>query len=477
MLNDMNVPAHVRDDSHPEGDVFEKWMRGGEKGNDAGGFKIRGSVLDSVDSDILSAVNSAVPFKYSSSSTFRKFYENEALFSSKNFFSKDTFFFGGYEPTMSQVNLHTGDDIGFITSNSSNLVTGHNKLGMMKKHEIWRADDINPTTTYLFSMRFNNDNSVFIDNGVNLIPRAVANAEGFINYFFRGRTKATMTDNTLTIKNISDPSLVASPETVTFKAGGTFWIYYETYNRETKYLYYLILPSDLTVDESVSIDLTVYLENASVQADIGSEKKITVFYDGIIGEENGHSVAIAKKLTDADVLFSFDRSGSMGSSIEDAKSSAISVLPILDSNSTFIEIEAFSDGVSVLLAYDNNITAAENAINTLYSTGGTALYDAIVSAGNNAVQHKNENNASTSIVILYTDGLENSSSSSLFDAISAISKDSAPEIDDVFLIFVGDDDDGRIELSYIASASGRKFSTVQDASGLKDEIENILKGQ
>ncbi len=480
MLNDMNVPAHVRDDSHPEGDIFEKWMRGGEKGNDAGGFKIRGSVLDNVDSDILSAVNSAVPFKYSSSTSFRKFYENEGLFTGKNFFSKDTFFFGGesgYEPRMSQVNLHTGEGIGYITSNSPNLVTGHNKLGMMRQHKIWRADDLTPTTIYLFSMRLNNDNSVYIDNGINLIPRAVANAEGFINYFFRGRTKASMTGNTLNIKNISDPTLVAEPETVTFKSGGTFWIYYETYNREAKYLYYLSLPSDLAAGDSVSIDLTTYLENPSVQADIGEAKKITVFYDGTIGEEKGHSVAIAKKLIDADVLFSFDRSGSMGSSIEDAKNSAIGVLPILDSNSTFIEVESFSTYVYVLMAYDNNITKAEEVIDTLYSNGGTALYDAIVSAGNNAVQHKNDNNASTSIVILYTDGLENSSTSSRTDAINAISTKYAPEIDEVFLIFVGSDTDGRADLSGIASASGREFSTVQDASGLKDEIEKILKGQ
>lgn len=45
MLNDMNVPAHTRDDSHPFGDPLEVWMRGGEKGNDDTGFYVRGSSI------------------------------------------------------------------------------------------------------------------------------------------------------------------------------------------------------------------------------------------------------------------------------------------------------------------------------------------------------------------------------------------------------------------------------------------------
>ncbi len=35
MLNDMNVPAHTRDDSHPNGDALEWWARGGESGHES----------------------------------------------------------------------------------------------------------------------------------------------------------------------------------------------------------------------------------------------------------------------------------------------------------------------------------------------------------------------------------------------------------------------------------------------------------
>lgn len=44
MMNDMNVPAHTRDDSHPLGDPLEVWMRGGWDGSDASqGFHVMGS--------------------------------------------------------------------------------------------------------------------------------------------------------------------------------------------------------------------------------------------------------------------------------------------------------------------------------------------------------------------------------------------------------------------------------------------------
>ena len=45
MLNDMNVPAHTRDDSHPNGDALEWWARGGKDGNESMGFYVKGSTV------------------------------------------------------------------------------------------------------------------------------------------------------------------------------------------------------------------------------------------------------------------------------------------------------------------------------------------------------------------------------------------------------------------------------------------------
>ncbi len=474
MLNDMNVPAHTRDDSHPNGDPLEIWMRGGEEGRDAGGFKIIKTQLSNPNPTILSVVKTVDPLKYSS---FRDFYEQQANFTGDNFYSEDSISvnggtFGGYSdyhPMESEVNVYTGDGTGFITSNSTDLGNAP-KLAMMQKSKI-------PFKDYWYGMEIDGDKSVLIDNGVNLIPKAVANAEGFLNYFFRGRLKATLKDGNLTIENVSDPSLVASEDIVRFHNGG-FTLYYETDNNETKLFgTQSFFVKDFKVGDKLSYDISAALANTQ---DIGSANKITVLYQGDIGIEEGISVAIAKKITNVDLLFSFDKSGSMGSSIEDAKNSAKDILDNIvgvENNSTFIEVEAFNSSAGVLLAYENNVTEAKNAISTIYSGGGTALYDAIKLAGDNAVTHKASSGIFKSIVILYTDGQENSSSASREEAIDAISNAKASSIDEVFLIFVGSDSEGEAKLKAIADEAGRKFMSVSDASGLKDAIEQILTGQ
>lgn len=480
LLNDMNVPAHTRDDSHPFGDDFEKWMRGGEVGRDGAGFKIINTKLHSVHPAILNAVRNVSALKYDSMVNFQKFYDEQANFTARNFYSEDTISFNGgtfggygnYDPKSSDVTAYSGDETGYITSNSSEIASGFNRLAMMQKSSI-------PFKDYWYSMQIDGDSRVFLDNGVNLIPKAVANAEGFVNYFFRGRLKATLTDGNLTITNISDPNLVADASVAMFRSDGTMRVYYETDAKEVKFLKECPLDVPLEVNQEMVCDISAELE--SQQSDIGKEQKITVVFEGgTIGNEAGVSVAIVKKLANADLLFSFDKSGSMGSDIENAKNSAKSILDDIvgvENNSTFIEVEAFSYSADVLLPYDNNVTKAKNAITTLYSGGGTALYDAIAQAGNNAVAHKQESGVAKSIVILYTDGQENSSYTTRQNAVNAISNAYAFDIDEVFLIFVGSDTTGEAQLKSIAADAGRKFMSVSDASGLKEAIEKILQGQ
>jgi len=484
LLNDMNVPAHTRDDAHPLGDPLEVWMRGGDEGYDSGGFRIVGSTVKG-NNDILNRVKTISAFKYDSSVKFREFYKKQAEFTGENFYSEDSISvnggtFGGYDdysPKKSEVTVPTKD--GYVTSNKSDILSNHNKIAVKVTGKVWKVKVLGKELKYKsadhYYIQKNGNNDVLVDNGVNLIPNAVANAEGFVNYFFRGRLQATLIDGNLTIKNISDPNLVASSIKFSDK---TYKVYYETDNNETYPLKDCIASNALSKDDSFECDISQELEDK--KNEIGKAQKLTVIYDGIIGNEKGVSVAIAKKFTNADLLFSFDKSGSMGSDIENAKNSAKDILDNVvgvDNNSTFIEIEAFSYGAGVILAYENNVTKAKNAINTIYSGGRTALYDAIKLAGDNAVTHKASSGISKSIVILYTDGQENSSSASRQQAIDAISNAKASSIDEVFLIFVGNNTDGKAKLKAIADEAGRKFMSVSNASGLKDAIEKILKGQ
>jgi len=446
-------------------------MRGGDEGYDSGGFKIFGSTIDG-NSDIKTAVSTISALKYSS---FREFYEKQANFTARNFYSKDSISLNGWEyghnytnysPTKDEVSLPTEE--GYITSDKYDILSSHNKIAVKVKGKVWGYNYYYITEKY---------RDTLVDNGINLIPKAVANAEGFVNYFFRGRLQTTLSDGNLTIKNVSDPNLVASANIVKFK-DKIYKIYYETDNNETYLLKECIAPDALDINDSFECDISQELENNKDK--IGKAQKFTVIYDGIIGTEKGVSVAIAKKLTNTDILFSFDKSGSMGSDIENAKNSAKDILDSIigvDNNSTFIEVEAFNGSAGVLLSYENNVTKAKNVISTLYSGGGTALYDAIKLAGDNAVAHKVSSGISKSIVILYTDGQENSSSASRQEAINAISNAKASTIDEVFLIFVGNDSDGKAKLKAIADEAGRKFMSVSNASDLKYAIKEILKGQ
>jgi len=473
LLQDMHVPAHTRDDSHPFGDPLEKWMRGGENGFDDGGFKILKSKLYLCDKNILQKVKEAIPFKYSS---FKEFYVKQANFTGKNFYSEDSISLNGveyfhdyskYSPTKDEITIP--DEEGYILSNRAEILNDYNKLAVKVKGKVWGYN------YYYITEKFN---KTLVENGVNLIPQAVAASEGLVNYFFRGRLKASLSsDGILKITNISDPSLVSNEDVVSFKEN-RYKVYYETDENQTFLLKECIAPYPLKVNDSFDCDISQELTNK--QNVIGQAKKLSIVYDGIIGNERGISVAIAKKLTNSDILFSFDRSGSMGSDIEYAKNSAKDILDNIigvDNNSTYIEIEAFNSYATVLLPFENNVTKAKNAIDTIYSGGGTALYDAIKLAGKNAVSHKLSSGISKSIVILYTDGRENSSYSTRQEAIDAISNAKAPEIDEVFLIFVGNDAYGQAELKAIADAAGRKFMSVNDASELKDAIEQILKSQ
>ena len=539
MIQDLHSPAHVRDGSHPLGDYLEIY------GRYNGGFYLRrGALNPNNNSAILSAVKAIdtnkimlVDNKYSS---YQDFFTHEANWVSKNFFSeahndtdkatnnetgegldldtltdRDTIF-DANNPQLAKADTFEspipnsdtavfGDLWNYIKTNGNvatekgDISSNHNVVGIVEHGYFFNSERMlavvsgkdKPDSGYSYN---DYDKTPLSDTAINAIPRAVASSEAFINYFFRGRMKATLSSNeeSIVIKNISDPQWVSSPELCTFKSIMKVDIFYINDQGESKILFSKqALNSDIAIGDEITIDLGNVLENIS---DMGDKKEIIVLLDGELGDKQGLDdynldarglvVAYASfRVANADILFSFDKSGSMGSSIEQAKDSAKSILDDVigvDNATNFIEIEAFSDNASVLLAYSTDVNATKTQISTLRSDGNTVLYDAIKLAGNNAVAHKLTNSTEKSIVILYTDGKENGSSASKQAAIDAISKQKASEIDDVFLIFVGSSDhNGKAEMLDIANKAGRDkgFITVANAADLKAAIEKILKGQ
>ena len=380
---------------------------------------------------------------------------------------------------------------GNIATVKGDISSSHNVVGIVEHGYMVNSERMLAVVDGSSNTGYNDyDKTPLSDTAINVMPRAVVSSEAFINYFFRGRMEATLSDDdkNITIKNISDPQWVSNPDLCTFKSTMTVDIYYINDKNESKILFSKqALGENLDINDTLSIDIGERIKNLS---DIGDEKKIIVLLDGQLGEKRGLDgyssnarglvVAYASsRVANADILFSFDRSGSMGSAITNAKNSAKSILDNIvgvDNNSTYVQIEASNSYASVLLAYDNNVTKVKAKIDTIYSGGGTALYDAIKLAGNSAVAHKNANNIPKSIVILYTDGLDGSSNGTKQQAIDSISKANASEIDEVFLIHIGSGG-GASELNDIALQAGRIYLKVDNSSELEEAISKILRGQ
>ncbi len=120
-----------------------------------------------------------------------------------------------------------------------------------------------------------------------LIPRAVSYGTGLIDYFFRGRLEAELTNNndTIEITNVSDGSF-------SFQAGTTLEFFYETESGERKVIESLstVLPNNLPVNGAYTItDLAAALESIT---DMGIERKLFLVLDGDIGSERGIAATV-----------------------------------------------------------------------------------------------------------------------------------------------------------------------------------------
>jgi len=227
MVNDMNVPAHVRDDAHPFGDPLEVWMRGGTDGSNAGiGFHVKGNtVVGKINS------NSFAPYRNNTihkQSKVADFMTAEATFTSENFVSKDTLYLDNdtYLPNRNTTSYSAYQDIGndvrkrYIRNQhgtkiaielDSYLCRNIQKI-YYPNHPSRRGRGLcgAPTT-------IKGDYTVFKESGEVLIKRAMSNAVGFLDYFFRIQLSVTVDCGGITVKNISKTSLVKDTSSITLK--------------------------------------------------------------------------------------------------------------------------------------------------------------------------------------------------------------------------------------------------------------------
>ena len=489
LLEDVTQPSHARDDPHG--------------GRGAGGptaiepwasivFRVgTGDCIAAPDNcieNITALIDSAPEFNPIS---YRDLFDDTARFVHNNFLSDDTIPVpeddGGHN-ALTGANLNETPISGKFSYMEANglIIPDGTRLGIHTERRVWERVNRDWVDAYDLVATIDGaiNENVLIDNVSILFPASIARVEGLFNFMFRARILATpneLDSNQLIIRNITDQSKRNGSLDLTIKAGAIIEVLYDKQDGTRAEL---LPPTQLSYDFR-TIDSVVIggFQDAiaRVSETIGPEKRITVVVSGLMGGDDVDADWIVAGATfniveNASVLFSFDRSASMGGEIENAKASGLTVVPILALGmDNYAAVHSFSSSAGVDQPHTNDFAAVRSAIQGVSSGGNTALYDAIVLAGQSSSIEKLDRPANKSIIILYTDGVENTSNASIEQAVEAISKIDHPEIDVVYLVFLGSGTAGASILDDIAAQSGRRFLRLESVDQLASEIINIIK--
>ncbi len=330
LLQDLHSPAHCRDGSHPKGDYLEIY------GRYDGGFYLRNGTFANTKNN--SAIKQAIAqmdmkktmLKDNKFVSYQDFYNKEADWVSSNFFSEshtygespnketgegleinnfldsDTIF-DGYNPLPSTSTTYEND--------KDEIITTGNTISHVKG-ELISFDGLNEKPIALidrsiFGSVFDNEHMIMPtyhmdyrkkkmvrgkDNtralemtSINVMPRAIASSQAFINFFFRGQMEAGLSEDhtQLVVKNVSKTDLVYSSKLLTYKRGGKFTLYVEK-SGVNDFIGTYTLNSDMKVNETRNINIGNIIENKGIQAGA----KITVVYDGNIGGYNQYDIGM-----------------------------------------------------------------------------------------------------------------------------------------------------------------------------------------
>ena len=323
LLQDLHSPAHCRDNSHAKGDYLEIY------GRHDGGFNLLGGVFNPKNNYW---IGSAIGQRGSANSllslnhyyTYEDFFKKQSRWVGYNFASESHFHlvnsqtgsglsvnnFGDSDSLFTSQNVHPSKSETFESGSISGLpkwkyiytegnvgasgVSGtipydRRTIAMVEEGLIFHDE-------HMISPRYKWENGEpkkiglnqkpLEDTAVNVMPKAVASTQAFINFFFRGQMDVSInTKGVLTIKNVSNTQLVSDTRLLTFKSGGKFKVYYHDAttdsNNPLNALEYAF--GDIDVNEIRTIDL----KSDFLKKNLAVGTKITVVYDGNIGTKIG----------------------------------------------------------------------------------------------------------------------------------------------------------------------------------------------
>jgi hypothetical protein len=321
MLQDLHSPAHCRDNSHMDGDYMEIY------GRYNGGFNMRGGKFNPANNYwIKEAIrkngSSASLMRDNRYYTYEDFFKKAAIWVGNNFASESHFNF-----FVDKINTQTGSGLSINNYlDKASLFDGRNTHP--NKSETFESPINNTRLAYVYTegntvagsvkgvipsnaskigmvehgilfdryhmvapyyKKINNklvqtglNKSALESTAVNVMPRAVAATQAFLDFFFRGQMEVSInTEGILTIKNVSDPSRVSHKDLLTFKTGGRFRVYY--YDASTGSNVLLNEHECSFGDIPVGVTRTLDLKSDFLAKKLPEGTKITVLYDGQVG--------------------------------------------------------------------------------------------------------------------------------------------------------------------------------------------------
>jgi len=308
MMQDLHSPAHVRDNSHPFGDYLEIY------GRYNGGFNLRDGKFHANNNPlIVKAIEDFDMKKWmlqeNSYSSYEDIFTHEAHWISHNFFSAshgDTTF------NDNDLDHITGEGLDYDTSTDFDSIFDDKNLHLARSEtqnsaipniegNRWfyintlgnaasEKGDITHKTVAILEdgILFNSDKMIAVvdetknpnysdydatpleQTSLNVIPRAVGATQAFINYFFRAKMEASLNNDTLTLKNVSDSQWVANANLLTFKQGATITLLYIDNAGVSREFFSTTLAQDVKANETIMINgISSALQNIT----LGAEQK------------------------------------------------------------------------------------------------------------------------------------------------------------------------------------------------------------
>lgn len=312
LIQDMAVPAHVRNDNHAIMSTLSGYS----------------SLFDFYESIVERTVDpltfNATPFSFGPDFPLPAFWDSEIYrdlptlqsnfiglseYTSYNFFSEDTIFTEDFPTTATHYFPHPRKEFTSAilkeelaedgTTDQVYYVQGYDTVRLAAYSYFYRPVlDLAAPGTTLPGWTYNLDESVVRNNANILIPKAISYSAGLLNFFFRGQLEITSDSNGLKVKNLSSEAMDSYIDPTIGGTIGDLRVYYDDVSGTRQFLTDYFLTTPINPGDEISISFPRPTNNL--------KGRYIVVFQGKLGQEEG---AVIGAMTPAPLYYVSKRSG------------------------------------------------------------------------------------------------------------------------------------------------------------------------